>query len=142
MKATLAVIIAFVFLFIAWLFLAGALFGIGYAAAMSRPGLLPLHAANIAAAWLLGPGFGGFVATFATSRLFKSVGPRTIATGFISAIVMFFLFAIFLELHGDIGTKETPADVLIALAQLSALVLGALIGRAAALEGQALNHRT
>lgn len=65
-KATLSVIVAFVFFLLGWLSLATVLYGIGYVASHAREDMGVIHFLHVLLMWVLGPGFGGFLSTYVT----------------------------------------------------------------------------
>ena len=129
MKTALAVIVAFVFMLIGWLMLVALLYGIMFVASRAREGVGLMHLLNILLIWVLGPGFGGFLATYITPRLFESIDPATIATSFITAVVTFAvvigLLSLLLVQQGGVGVGQYVLFVV----QLAAIVFGAKIGK-------------
>jgi len=88
-----------------------------------------MHLLNILLMWVLGPGFGGFLATYITPRVFKTIDASTIATSFISvvvtlAIVMGLLSLMFAQ-HDGAGVGQFVLFVV----QVAAIVFGAKIGK-------------
>jgi hypothetical protein len=82
-KATLSVIVAFVFFLLGWFFLATILYGIGYVASQARQDMGLIHFLHLLLMWVLGPGFGGFLSTYVTPHIFKNVDAETISTSFL-----------------------------------------------------------
>ena len=72
---------------IGWPLLTALLYGVMYVASHAREGVGLMHLLNILLMWILGPGFGGFLATYITPRLFRTVDVSIIATSFISVVV-------------------------------------------------------
>lgn len=114
---------------IGWLMLAALLYGVMYVASHAREGVGLMHLLNILLMWVLGPGFGGFLATYITPRVFKTIDASTIATSFISvvvtlAIVMGLLSLMFAQ-HDGAGVGQFVLFVV----QVAAIVFGAKIGK-------------
>lgn len=64
-----------------WLFA-----GIGFVASRAREGLIPLHILNVIVSWFLGPGYGGFLALFATPRIINGIKTEVLFAGFVSSM--------------------------------------------------------
>lgn len=129
MKATLAVIVAFVFLLAGWFFLTAMLYGVGYVALHAREGVGLMYFFHVLLMWILGPGFGGFLATYITPQIFKDVGAATIATSFISVIIT---LAVILGILSLLFVQEEQSGIgifVIFIVQVSAIVVGAKIGK-------------
>lgn len=129
MKTTFAVIVSFIFLAFGWLFLAGLLYGLGYLAAQSRGGMDLPHLLNMLLMWVLAPGFGGFLASFITPKIFKTISPSTITTSFMSIIltlgILLGIFSFFIVQ----GEHSSFGELIIFSAQISAIIIGAKIGK-------------
>lgn len=109
--------------------LAALLYGVMYVASHAREGVGLMHLLNILLMWVLGPGFGGFLATYITPRVFKTIDASTIATSFISvvvtlAIVMGLLSLMFAQ-HDGAGVGQFVLFVV----QVAAIVFGAKMGK-------------
>src|SRR5262245_49312540 len=87
-KAPLAVIVAIVILQVAWFSLSSSLFVLMNAGGSAAN----LHENHLLAMWIVGACFGGFCATFVAIRLFRTVKPSTITTGF--SLVIFALLTL------------------------------------------------
>ncbi|TXH71577.1 MAG: hypothetical protein E6Q83_01025 [Thiothrix sp.] len=129
MKAALAVIVAGVFMLVGWLLLAALLYGVMYVASHSREGVGLMHLLNILLMWVLGPGFGGFLATYITPRLFKSIDVSTIATSFISVIVTLAIVMGLLSLVFPQQDGGGVGQLVLFVVQVAAIVIGAKIGK-------------
>lgn len=108
--------------------LATLLYGVMYVASHAREGVGLMHLLNILLMWVLGPGFGGFLATYITPRVFKTIDASTITTSFISvvvtlAIVMGLLSLMFVQRDGAGG-----GQFVLFVVQSAAIVVGAKIG--------------
>ncbi len=133
MKTTAAVIVAFIFSIVAWMLLSLLLFSLAYVAARARPGGLELlHIGNLLMMWLLGPAFGGFVATFVTPKLFKTVEPGTIVAGFIAIVATLGVAFGAMKLSLVLMQKKELADAILFGGQIASMIGGALVGRASA----------
>lgn len=129
MKTALAVIVAGIFMLIGWLMLAALLYGVMYVASHAREGVGLMHLLNILLMWVLGPGFGGFLATYITPRVFKTIDASTIATSFISVVVT---LAVVLGLLSLMFVQQNGAGVgqfVLFVVQVAAIVFGAKIGK-------------
>jgi len=125
----LAVVVAGVFMLVGWLLLAALLYGVMYVASNAREGVGLMHLLNILLMWVLGPCFGGFLATYITPRLFKTVDVTTIATSFISVIVT---LAIVLGLLSLVLSQQDGGGIgqlVLFVVQVAAIVIGAKIGK-------------
>ena len=129
MKVALAVIVAFVFLLIGWLFLAALLYGVMYVASHAREGVGLMHLLNILLMLILGPGFGGFLATYITPRIFKAIDVSTIATSFISVVVTLAIIMGLLSLLFVQQERSSIGQFILFILQVSAIVVGAKIGK-------------
>lgn len=129
MKAALAVIVAFIFLLLGWFFLAGLLYVVGYVASHAREGIGLLHLLHVLLIWVLGPGFGGFLATFITPRIFKEINVATIATSFISVVITLAVITGLLSLVFLQQENFKIGEFVLFIVQISAIVGGAIIGR-------------
>ena len=129
MKALLAVILAFMFFLVGWSFLSIILYGIGYVASQARGGVGLIHFLQVFLMWVLGPGFGGFIATYTTPLIFKNVSAKTIEIGFISVIttlaIILGLFSLLMVYKGEDGLGK----FIIFLIQFAAIIIGAKIGK-------------
>lgn len=114
---------------IGWLMLAALLYGVMYVASHAREGVGLMHLLNVLLMWILGPGFGGFLATYITPRLFKTIDVSTVATSFISVIVtlaiVMGLLSFFVQQHDSAGIGQ----FLLFVVQIGAIVIGAKIGK-------------
>lgn len=129
MKATLSVVVAFVFFLLGWFFLAALLYGVGYVASQAREGVGLMHLLNVLLMWVLGPGFGGFLATYVTPQIFKEVSAATIATGFISVVITLAVILGMLSLLFVQQEKSGIGQFILFIVQVSAIVVGAKIGK-------------
>lgn len=114
---------------IGWLMLAALLYGVMYVASHAREGVGLMHLLNILLMWVLGPGFGGFLATYITPRVFKTIDASTIATSFISVVVT---LAVVLGLLSLMFVQQNGAGVgqfVLFVVQVAAIVFGAKIGK-------------
>jgi len=114
---------------IGWLILAALLYGVLYVASHAREGMGLMHLVNILLMWILGPGFGGFLATYITPRLFKTIDVSTIAKSFIAVIVTLAIvmgLLVLLVSHRD-GTGI--GQFLLFSVQAGAIVIGAKVGK-------------
>jgi len=105
------------------------LYGVMYVASNAREGVGLMHLLNILLMWVLGPCFGGFLATYITPRLFKTVDVTTIATSFISVIVT---LAIVLGLLSLVLSQQDGGGIgqlVLFVVQVAAIVIGAKIGK-------------
>ncbi|MBF0239892.1 MAG: hypothetical protein HQM12_19505 [SAR324 cluster bacterium] len=125
----LAVIVAGVFMLIGWLMLAALLYGVMYVASHAREGLGLMHLVNILLMWVLGPGFGGLLATYITPRLFKTIDVSTIATSFISVVVTLAIVMGILSLLVQQRDGANIGQFLLFVFQVSAIVIGAKLGK-------------
>lgn len=137
MKTALAVFVAFILLAGGWLFLSALLYAVGFVASHARDGVGLMHLLHVMLMWVLGPGFGGFLATFVTPRLFRQVDVATISTSFVSvvitvAIILGLLSLVFIQ-HGKSGI----GDFVLLIVQVSAIIVGARIGKSMAVDGYA-----
>lgn len=128
MKATLAVIVAFVFFILGWFFLVGLLYVIGYVASHARGGMGLMHFLHILLMWVLGPGFGGFLATYVTPRIFNEVHANTIATSFISVVITLAVIIVLVSLVFVQQEKSGIGEFVLFVVQVAAIVVGATIG--------------
>ena len=137
MKTALAVVVALIFLVAGWLFLSALLYAVGYVASNARDGIGLMRLLHVLLMWVLGPGFGGFLATYITPRLFKQVGIAIIFTSFVSvvitlAIILGLLSLVFVQ-QGKIGIGE----FVLLIVQVSAIIVGAKIGKSVAIDDSA-----
>jgi len=124
MKAALAVIVAFLFLLVGWLFLAALLYGVGYVASHAREGIGLMHLFNVLLMWVLGPGFGGFLATYVTPRMFKEIDAATISTSFISVVVTLAVVMGLMSLLFVQQDKSGIGQLVLFVVQVSAIIIG------------------
>lgn len=129
MKTALAVIVAGVFMLVGWLLLAALLYGVMYVASHAREGVGLMYLLNILLMWVLGPGFGGFLATYITPRLFKTIDVSTIATSFISVIVTLAIVMGLLSLVFPQQDGGGFGQLVLFVVQVAAIVIGAKIGK-------------
>jgi hypothetical protein len=132
MRAMLAIIFAFVVLINGWLLIAGILYGIGYLLLLEREGMALMHWLNLSLISLLSPGFGGFLATYVTPRLFKKVNANTIATGFIAVSIILTILISLVYLVLILQEKPGVPDIgkfALFIVQVFTIVIGAKIGR-------------
>ncbi len=122
---------------IGWIVLAALLYGVMYVASHAREGIGLIHLLNIILMWILGPGFGGFLATYITPRVFKTVDATTIATSFISVVVtlavVISLLSLTLTPHNGGGLGEFALFAV----QVAAIVIGAIIGKSVYIQSSA-----
>jgi len=114
---------------VGWLMLATLLYGVMYVASHAREGVGLMHLLNILLMWVLGPGFGGFLATYITPRLFKTVDVSAIATSFISVVVT---LAIVMALMFLLVSQRDGAGIgqfLLFVVQVGAIVIGTKVGK-------------
>lgn len=130
MKATLAVVSAFIFLIIGWAFLSVLLYGIGYIAFHARDSVGLMGVFQILLMWVLSPAFGGFLASYVTPQCFKSVRPEIIFTGFISVLITLVAITSLLNFLLVSVNKSGIGESIMFLVQFGAVVIGANIGRA------------
>ena len=140
MKTALAVIVAFVFLLIGWLFLLALLFGVGYVASQARQGVGLMHILHVLLIWFLAPGFGGFLATFITPKIFREVDVATLATSFISVVVTLAVVMGLLSLFYILQEKVGINELVISTIQVVAIVVGAKIGKSSHIESDAYQY--
>lgn len=129
MKPTFAIMVACLLMLLGWLMLGGLLYAVLWVASNAREGVGLLHILNVLLVWILGPGFGGFMAAYVTPRVFKTIDVSTITTGFISVVVT---LAIVLGLFALATSPRDSAGVVqfvIFVAQVAAIVVGARIGK-------------
>lgn len=112
-----------------WFLLAELLYGILYAASHASEGVGLMHLLNILLMWILGPGFGGFLATYITSRLFKTIDIYMSTRSFITvsvtlAILIGFLSFVFSQQH-----TSGSIQFIIFIFQVAAIVIGSKIGK-------------
>ena len=129
MKVALGVLVAFVFLLVGWFFLAALLYGVGYVASHAREGVSLMHFLNILLMWLLGPGFGGFLATYITPQIFKETDVATIATSFISVVITLAVVMGILSFLLVQQERSSIGQFVLFVVQVSAIVIGAKIGK-------------
>jgi hypothetical protein len=129
LKTTLAVIVAGVFMLIGWLLLTALLYGVMYVASHAREGVGLMHLLNILLMWILGPGFGGFLATYITPRLFRTVDVSIIATSFISVVVTLAVVMGLLSLVYPQRDSTGIGQFVLFVVQVAAVVAGAKIGK-------------
>jgi hypothetical protein len=129
MKAFASIVAAFLILAAGWLFLAGLLFGVGYLGARAGGEANLMYYLNVFLMWLLGPGFGGFLASYVTPQLFTSVKPETIFVGFISVLITLSASISILSIVLPMPEKVEIGEFLIFVLQVSAIVVGAKIGK-------------
>jgi len=112
-----------------WLILASLLYGVMHVASRAREGVGLMHLLNILLMWILAPGFGGFLATYITPRIFKTIDASTIATSFISVVVtltiVMGLLSLMFAQHDGTGMGQFVLFVV----QVAAIVVGAKIGK-------------
>lgn len=131
MKKTLAIIIGFVILFNGWLFLSGILHGISYLLQVDE-NLSVMYWINILFMLFLSPGFGGFLSTYITPRLFEGVNANTIAIGIITVILISTILISTVYVIFYLQEKpEIPklSEFSMFVVQALSLVTGAVIGR-------------
>ena len=129
MKTAFAVFVAIIIMLIGWFFLAALLYGVGYVASHARQGIGLMHLLHVLLMWVLGPGFGGFLATFITPQIFKDVEASSIATSFISVVVT---LAVVMGLLSLLVVKQEESGIgefILFVVQVSAIVIGAKIGK-------------
>lgn len=114
---------------IGWLMLAALLYGVMYVASHAREGVGLMHLLNILLMWVLGPGFGGFLATYITPRLFKTIDVSTIATSFISVVVTLAIVMGLLSLMFSQRDSAGIGQFVLFVVQVAAIVIGAKIGK-------------
>ncbi len=88
-----------------------------------------MHILNILLMWILGPGFGGFLATYITPRLFKTIDVTTITTSFISVIVTLAVIMGLLSLVFPQQDGGGIGQLILFTVQVAAIVIGARIGK-------------
>jgi hypothetical protein len=93
MKTSLAVITACAFMVAGWVIMSSLLFVVMQVASGAVRGLTLMYIVNLLLIWIISPGFGGFMATFVTQRIFRNVSPARITIGFLSVISTIFVFA-------------------------------------------------
>jgi len=129
LKTAFAVIVAIVLMLIGWFFLAALLYGVGYVASHAREGIGLMHLLHVLLMWVLGPGFGGFLATFVTPQIFKDIEASSIAISFISVVVT---LAVVIGLLSLLVVKQKQSGIgefVLFVVQVSAIVAGAKIGK-------------
>lgn len=127
MKVVFAVILAIILLVIGWIILAVILSGIGFLLYNAREDTGLMDWLNMILVWILSPGFGGFLATYVTPRVFKNIDVKTITTSFITVIVTLFV-AMFTLLLIQKTNAEISEHILF-VSQIVAIVVGAKIGK-------------
>jgi len=123
MKTVFAVILAFAFLIIGWGMLATLLCGVLYVANNARAGMELLNIITILLMWILGPAFGGFLATNITSKIMKSVSATIITTSFISVVVTIATILALINFN-----QSSTGEFIMFVVQMTAIVIGAKIG--------------
>ena len=129
MKTAFAVFVAFIFLLVGWFFLAALLFGVGYVASHAREGVGLMHFLHVLLMWVLGHGFGGFLATYITPQIFKDIDAASIATSFMSVVIT---LAIILGLLSLLVVKQggsSVGELILFVVQVAAVIIGARIGK-------------
>jgi len=132
MRAALAVVVSLIFMVAGWFLLSAMLYGVGYIGSHARAGIGLMHLLHVLLMWVLGPGFGGFLATYITPRIFKQVDISTIFTSFVSVVItVAIMLGLFSLVFGQPGNRGTGEFILFTV-QLSAIIIGARIGKSAA----------
>lgn len=129
MKATFAVIVTLVILPISWLAFSALLLGLLYAVMHVHAGFGPLNELHFLTIWIFGATFGGFCATYATPRIFRSVKPETIAIAFGSIVVALLVLG---AIPAFLGPAQGPTFYLVYFGHALAIVIGAKIGQSMA----------
>jgi len=129
MKPVLAVVTALLVLVLAWLLVAGVMYGIGYVAMQARPtgGLLLVF--HIFLMWVLSPGVAGYLAVFVTSALFRSVPVSTVYVSFVSVVGVFTVLLFLLGLAGYSWGRSTLLQLVLFTLQAAAIFVGARVAR-------------
>lgn len=78
---------------------------------------------------VLGPGFGGFLATFITPQLFKEKDASSITTSFISVVVTLGIVMGMVSLLVVKQEKSGIGELVLFVIHVSAIVVGAKIGK-------------
>jgi len=125
----LAVIVACAFMLIGWLMLAALLYGLMYVASRAREGVGLMHLLNTLLMLVLAPGFGGFLATYITPRVFKTIDASTIATSFISVVVTLAFVIGLLSMMFAQHDGTWVGQFVLFIVQVAAIVFGAKIGK-------------
>ena len=129
MKIALGVVASLIIFLLGWFFLSGLLLLLGYVVAQASPEVGLMHYFHLFLMWVLGPGFGGFLATFVTPRIFKSINPDTLLTSFITIIITLYILILLIDIFFVQNESFSFWESAIILLQVSAMVLGAKIGR-------------
>lgn len=128
MKVACAVVVAFVFLLVGWGFWGLCFEGVYYVASHAREGTGLIHYLHIYLKWILCPLYGGFLATYITSRIFKEIGATTIATGFISVVVTLAVVVSLLMFLQAETYYSSISDIVVVVIQNAVIIVGAKIG--------------
>ena len=129
MKIALGVVASLIIFLLGWFFLSGLLLLLGYVVAQASPEAGLMHYFHLFLMWVLGPGFGGFLATFVTPRIFKSINPDTLLTSFITIIITLYILISPIDIFFVQNESFSFWESAIILLQVSAMVLGAKIGK-------------
>lgn len=125
---------------VGWALLVALLFGVGYVAAHARQGVGLMHLIHVALIWFLAPGFGGFLATYITPKIFNEMDVATIAKSFISVVVTLAIVMGLLSLLFILQEQVGISELVISTIQVAAIVVGAKIGKSSHIEGNAYQY--
>jgi len=128
-KTALAVVVAFFILIAGWFFLAALLAGIGYLASRATEGASLMFFLNTLLMWILGPGFGGFIAIYVTPKIFKTVDVTVINTSFISVVITLGIIMCLITLFLIRRESISAWQLVLLIFQTLAIVVGARIGK-------------
>lgn len=129
MKIALAVLFAFIFMLLGWLILGGLLYGVLYVASHASKSVGLMHLLNLLLIWIVAPGFGGFLATYVTPRLFTKVDVRTVAVSVISIVMTLAISLAILALIFLPQSKALVGQFILFFLQVTAIIVGARIGK-------------
>ncbi|TDI78957.1 MAG: hypothetical protein E2O81_01155 [Betaproteobacteria bacterium] len=132
MNATLAVILAFVILINGWLLMAGIMYGIGRLLLLDQEATGLMHWINHSLMLVLSPGFGGFLATYVTPKLFNKVNADTITIGIIAVTITLATLISLVYLVFFLQEKPGIPDIgkfALFIVQVFTIVIGAKIGK-------------
>ena len=126
MRTALAVFVAFILLVVGWLAFAALFYSMLLIGIKATGSAGTVAIINVLIMWIIGPGFGGYLAMYGSSRLFPSVSLASLQASFIYILVIIFsiLFVFSLALEKNINLIEH----IVFIAQLIAIFTGARIG--------------
>lgn len=128
MRTFLGVILALVLFFVAWFFLSGLLAGMFYLGNQSQSGHPIVSLVNVFLKWFIGPGFGGFVAIFASPQIVKGADASAVHVSFVAVVVATTLLVAALMYISPAGDASDRSQAIMGFFQIDAFVLGARLG--------------